>query len=185
MNDAPSRCARTQDASGPKRTATAPRGRRLPISLAMALAAMAIALVGAIPVAQAATGGASSFEAAPPAPTPTETAATAEAGGELAFGPTRWAGASWYGPGLWGRSTACGEVLQPTTIGVAHKTLPCGTTVRFTYHGQTVIAPVIDRGPYVKGRAWDLTAAAAEAIGLESAGVGKVRYQVATTYARP
>jgi hypothetical protein len=187
MNDAHSRCARTQDASGSDWTVTAPRGRRLSTSLALALATAAIAVLGAIPVAQAATGGASGFEPPAPAPTtpaPTETAATAEAGGELAFGPTRWAGASWYGPGLWGRSTACGELLEPTTIGVAHKTLPCGTTVRFTYHGRTVIAPVIDRGPYIKGRAWDLTAAAAEAIGLESAGVGKVRYQVATTYAR-
>jgi rare lipoprotein A (peptidoglycan hydrolase) len=133
-------------------------------------------MLGAIPVANAATGGASDYE--PTAPT----TATGEA---VAFGPMRYAGASWYGPGLWGRSTACGVVLRPTTVGVAHKTLPCGTMVRFVYLGRTVTAPVIDRGPYVRGRAWDLTAATSEALGFESAGVGRVGYQVPVEYARP
>jgi peptidoglycan lytic transglycosylase len=134
---------------------------------------VALAVFGAIPVAQAATGGASGYEAAAPS-----------SGEEVAFGPVRYAGASWYGPGLWGRSTACGVTLRPTTIGVAHKSLPCGTVVRFVYEGRTVTAPVIDRGPYVKGRAWDLTAAASEALGLEAAGVARIGYQVALEYAR-
>ena len=64
------------------------------------------------------------------------------------------------------QQTACGQTLRPTTIGVAHRNLPCGTMVKFVYEGQAVIAPVIDRGPYVKGRAWDLTAAASEALEL-------------------
>jgi rare lipoprotein A (peptidoglycan hydrolase) len=142
--------------------------------IALALTATVLAGCAAIPGAQAATGGAAGYEAAAP---------SAE-GAEIAFGPTRYAGASWYGPGLWGKTTACGVILRPTTIGVAHKTLPCGTTVRFIYHGHTVTAPVIDRGPYVKGRAWDLTAAASEALGLEEAGVARVGYQVAVEYAR-
>jgi peptidoglycan lytic transglycosylase len=142
------------------------------VRTAIAVAATALAGLAAIPVAQAATGGASGYEAAVPS------------GEEVAFGPVRYAGASWYGPGLWGRSTACGAVLRPTTIGVAHKTLPCGTMVRFVYEGRTITAPVIDRGPYVKGRAWDLTAAASEALGLESVGVARVGYQVAIEYAR-
>ena len=54
--------------------------------------------------------------------------------------------------------------------------------VKFVYHGHAVVAQVIDRGPYVKGRAWDLTAAASEA--LEFEGVGMVRYAVAISYAR-
>ena len=95
----------------------------------------------------------------------------------------RIAGASWYGPGLYGHQTACGQTLRPNTLGVAHKTLPCGTTVKFVYHGHALITQVIDRGPYVKGRAWDLTAAASEALGFE--GVGKVRYAIALEYARP
>lgn len=151
---------------------------QLRLRTALAVAATALACLGAIPVAQAATGGASGYEATAPS-------GEASSGEEIAFGPVRYAGASWYGPGLWGRSTACGAILRPATIGVAHKTLPCGTMVRFTYEGRTVTAPVIDRGPYIRGRAWDLTAAASEAIGFESAGVGKVAYQVAIEYARP
>ena len=65
---------------------------------------------------------------------------------------------SWYGPGAYGQRTACGEALTPTLVGVAHRTLPCGTLVAFRWNGRTVIAPVVDRGPYVDGRLWDLTA---------------------------
>ncbi len=87
--------------------------------------------------------------------------------------------ASWYGPGLYGNGTACGKVtLRPTTIGLAHKTLPCGTRVLIGFRGKYIIAPVIDRGPYIAGRTWDLTAAAAKAVGLTSAGVGTVRHAI-------
>ncbi len=121
--------------------------------------------------AQAATGGAATSYGASPA------------GEDLAFSPLRSAGASWYGPGLWGNKTACGQTLRPSTLGVAHRNLPCGTAVKFVYHGRALITQVIDRGPYVKGRAWDLTAAVSEA--LEFDGVGMVRYAVALDYARP
>ena len=87
--------------------------------------------------------------------------------------------ASWYGPGLYGNGTACGKVtLRPRTIGLAHKTLPCGTRVLIGFRGKYIIAPVIDRGPYIRGRTWDLTAAAAKAVGLTSAGVGNVRHAI-------
>ena len=87
--------------------------------------------------------------------------------------------ASWYGPGLYGNGTACGKVtLRPTTIGLAHKTLPCGTRVLIGFRGKYIIAPVIDRGPYIAGRTWDLTTAAAKAVGLISAGVGNVRHAI-------
>jgi rare lipoprotein A (peptidoglycan hydrolase) len=65
---------------------------------------------------------------------------------------------SWYGPGMYGHRTACGYALTTTIIGVANRTLPCGTLVTFRYNGRTVTAPVIDRGPYVSGRTWDMTA---------------------------
>ena len=130
-----------------------------------------IALVGA-GSAQAATGGASMAYGGA---SPTEE--------EIAFGPYRSAGASWYGPGLWGNQTACGQTLRPRTLGVAHRSLPCGTAVKFAYKGRALVTQVIDRGPYVKGRAWDLTAAAGEALGFE--GVGMVRYAIAVEYARP
>jgi rare lipoprotein A len=144
--------------------------RRLRWAASFALLALLALGVGS---AQASTGGAASAAFGGSSPE----------GEELAFNPFRTAEASWYGPGLYGNKTACGQVLRPTTIGVAHKTLPCGTTVKFVYHGHALITQVIDRGPYVKGRAWDLTTAASEALGLE--GVGMVRYAVAINLARP
>ena len=72
--------------------------------------------------------------------------------------------ATYYGPGLYGNRTACGSVLTPTTVGVAHRTLPCGTRIEFYYAGRTVTVPVIDRGPFVRGVYWDLTAAVARSL---------------------
>jgi rare lipoprotein A len=149
----------------------APRPKRRSPRLrwvAASLAALVI-LAGGAGSAQAAPGGASPIVSSP-------------AGQELVFSPFRSAGASWYGPGLYGNKTACGQILRATTIGVAHRSLPCGTMVKFVYNGHALVAPVIDRGPYVKGRAWDLTAAASEA--LEFEGVGMVHYAIATSFAR-
>jgi hypothetical protein len=75
---------------------------------------------------------------------------------------------SWYGPGFYGHNGACGMIpggLQPTTIGVAHRTLPCGTRVTFRYNGRTVTTMVVDRGPYVAGRTWDMTKGLCMALG--------------------
>jgi hypothetical protein len=81
----------------------------------------------------------------------------------------RLAEASWYGGegGL-----ACGGWLTSATMGVANKTLPCGTLVTLRYEGRTVCVPVIDRGPFVAGREYDLTEATKRALGFE--GVGEV-----------
>jgi hypothetical protein len=65
--------------------------------------------------------------------------------------------ATWYGPGFYGNSTACGQTLQRDTIGVAHRSLPCGTKVTLNYRGKYVRARVIDRGPYGSDANWDLT----------------------------
>lgn len=80
------------------------------------------------------------------------------------------AGATWYGRGWYGRRTACGQTLRPTLMGVAHKTLPCGTRVSFLYEGRTITVPVIDRGPFGAGLSWDLTTAAADELGFLAAG---------------
>ena len=79
----------------------------------------------------------------------------------------RLAGASWYGPG---GSLACGGTLTAGTLGVAHKTLPCGTMVRLHLGTRTVRVPVIDRGPYVAGRDFDLTPATKRALGFGDIG---------------
>jgi peptidoglycan lytic transglycosylase len=135
---------------------------------ALCLAVLLALMAGAATGAKASPGGAASTASAP--------------GADLAFSPFRYAGASWYGPGLWGNKTACGATLRRGTLGVANKTLPCGTAVKLVYHGRALVTRVIDRGPYVKGRAFDLTQAASEALGFE--GVGRLRYAVALSYAR-
>ena len=84
----------------------------------------------------------------------------------------RHAHASYYGPGLYGNGVACGGTLMPATMGVAHKTLPCGTEVKLRYRGRTATVPVIDRGPYVPGRDYDLTEAVKERLGFP--GIGTV-----------
>jgi rare lipoprotein A len=82
----------------------------------------------------------------------------------------RQAGASYYGPGLYGNGVACGGTLMPGTLGVANKTLPCGTMVKIRYHGQHITVPVIDRGPYVAGRDYDLTEATRDRLGFPGVG---------------
>lgn len=145
------------------------------LNRALALAAFLLIAVGGVSVAQAATGGASSFAGF---------GGSSPAGEELTFtSPMRTAGASWYGGrAMWGRHTACGQTLHRSTLGVANKTLPCGTTVKFVYRGHVLVTRVIDRGPYVRGRAWDLTEAASKVLGLR--GVGRVHYAVALESAR-
>jgi rare lipoprotein A len=73
----------------------------------------------------------------------------------------RYAQASWYGPGLYGNHLGCGGTLGYSTIGVANKSLPCGTRLTLRHDGRTLRVRVIDRGPYVAGRQFDLTAATA------------------------
>jgi rare lipoprotein A len=51
-------------------------------------------------------------------------------------------------------------------VGVANRTLPCGTLVKVTYAGHSLTVPVLDRGPYADGASWDLTSGAAEALGI-------------------
>jgi rare lipoprotein A len=73
--------------------------------------------------------------------------------------------ASWYGPGFYGNRTACGQAFSAEIVGVAHRTLPCGTKIRLTSpSGVTLVAPVIDRGPFVAGRSLDLSHALREAL---------------------
>jgi rare lipoprotein A len=147
------------------------RPQRLARWVSLFLAMATIALTAAS--AQASTGGAS-----------TAAAGSAQAGGGIAFAPMKWAGATWYGPGLYGRHTACGQVLGPHTVGVAHRSLPCGTTVKLAYHGHSIVTQVIDRGPYSRGNSWDLTLAAARALDFEKVGADRIGYAVALEYAR-
>ena len=84
----------------------------------------------------------------------------------------RRAAVSWYGPGLYGNALSCGGRLEPGTLGVAHKTLPCGSHVTLRRGHRVVRVTVVDRGPFVAGREFDLTAATRAR--LHFAGVGSV-----------
>jgi rare lipoprotein A (peptidoglycan hydrolase) len=92
--------------------------------------------------------------------------------------PGRWytSVASFYGAPLFGNGVACGGILHPWTLGVANKTLPCGTKVLFRYGSRAIQVKVIDRGPYVAGREWDLTAATA--VALHFPGLGPIQWRI-------
>ncbi len=86
----------------------------------------------------------------------------------------RDANASWYGPGLYGNRLGCGGTLTAGRLGVAHKSLPCGSKITLRHGGRVLRVPVIDRGPYVGGREFDLTAATARRLGFHGHGAIQV-----------
>ena len=101
------------------------------------------------------------------------------AAGAIDKNPWRWDGnVSWYGPDFYGRRTACGFAMTKTLLGVAHRTLPCGTRITFRNpaNGRTLTLPVVDRGPYVSGRDWDLTGGACLALNHCYTGAFEWRY---------
>ena len=87
---------------------------------------------------------------------------TATAAPDFALTVFSRAKATWYGPGFYGHTTACGQKLTRSLLGVAHRRLPCGTQVKLLYHGRSITVPVVDRGPFANGARLDLTSATAE-----------------------
>ncbi len=85
--------------------------------------------------------------------------------------------ASFYGNES-GRRTASGQRFNQEAMTAAHRSLPFGTKLRVTHGGRSVIVTINDRGPFVRGRVLDLSAGAARAIGLTSAGVGRITAEV-------
>jgi rare lipoprotein A len=88
--------------------------------------------------------------------------------------------ASWYGEKFHGRLTASGEAYDMNALTAAHRKLPFGTVVRVTskVNGRSVTVRINDRGPFVKGRLIDLSAAAAARIGMQDEGVVEVKIEV-------
>ena len=83
--------------------------------------------------------------------------------------------ATLYGPGFYGHKTACGVKLTKQTVGVANRTLKCGTKVAIYYRGHTMVVPVIDRGPYANHADWDLTMVTGKQVGMtETERIGAV-----------
>jgi rare lipoprotein A (peptidoglycan hydrolase) len=116
----------------------------------LALAAIAACLAAPTLDASADTGGATAGSTPTPARAPIHTTGVA----------------TWFGPGFYGKQTACGQTLTPSVIGVANRTLPCGTLVQVSYKGHALTVPVLDRGPYGHSADWDLTAGAAQALDI-------------------
>jgi rare lipoprotein A len=85
--------------------------------------------------------------------------------------------ASYYGNES-GSRTASGQRFNQNAMTAAHRSLPFGTKLRVTHGGRSVVVTVNDRGPFIRGRVLDLSTAAARAVGLTSAGVGRVVAEV-------
>jgi rare lipoprotein A (peptidoglycan hydrolase) len=134
--------------------------RNRPTTALALLAALALAASAASPVLEAYASSSPGGAAAPAPPAPT--------GAVSAKHKIHSSGiATWFGPGFYGKKTACGQTLTPGVVGVANRTLPCGTLVKVSYAGHILTVPVLDRGPYSHiGADWDLTAGAAEALGI-------------------
>lgn len=150
----------------PNRTTSRTRSRLVAALVGLGLGLLVGLLVDLTPEA----------DGAPTAPTPRRAAPTTVA--------------SCYGPGLYGNPTANGTILRPSTVGIAHRTLPLGTVVRIGagIPGRTAEVRVIDRGPYHRDprtgrydRTWDVTERLAQVLGFRSCrswGVRKVRVVV-------
>jgi rare lipoprotein A len=85
--------------------------------------------------------------------------------------------ASFYGNES-GRKTASGQRFDQNALTCAHRSLPFGTKLRVTHGDRSVVVTVNDRGPFVRGRVLDLSTAAARAVGITTAGVGRVTAEV-------
>ena len=132
----------------------------------------ALTLISAL-IACGVTGCATTVHRPSPPPVPSHPSISATS-------PSQIGVASWYGPGFEGRRTASGERFHSQELTAAHRSLPLGSHVTVTNlaNGRSVRVRIIDRGPYVRGRAIDLSRGAARKVGLERRGVGRVRITV-------
>jgi rare lipoprotein A len=92
--------------------------------------------------------------------------------------------ASWYGPGFEGRHTASGVIFWSRLRIIAHKTLPFGTKVQVRWHGRRVVGLVLDRGPFVRGRSFDLSMSMADRLGVTKLGKAVLEFRVLGTVPR-
>lgn len=87
--------------------------------------------------------------------------------------------ASWYGPGFQGKETASGETFNQKEMTAAHPSLPMGTKAKVTNleNDKKVEVIINDRGPFVKNRVIDLSAAAAKKLDMKKDGTSQVKIE--------
>ena len=145
---------------------------------AIAGLACTAALLAAAPVASAQTGGDSRRHGG----------TTTEPTAQPSSAPGSWTvykAATWYGPGFWGKLDRLRRHPDADHDRSGARKLPCGTQVTFTYNGASVTATVIDRGPFHKGYAWDLTKKTAKRLGFLAVGAGPIEATVTPPRRRP
>jgi rare lipoprotein A len=88
--------------------------------------------------------------------------------------------ASWYGPGFVGNRTSCGQVYNQWALTAASPNLPCGTELRLTnpQNSRSIVVTVTDRGPFVRGRALDVSRGVARQLGFEQLGLARLRVEI-------
>lgn len=97
-----------------------------------------------------------------------------------AFAKSGMASVSYYAHAFHGKTQANGKPFNMHAMTTAHKSLPFGTKVRMTNikNGKSVVVTVTDRGPYIAGRAFDLSMAAFKKIAPLGQGTAKVKYEI-------
>lgn len=87
--------------------------------------------------------------------------------------------ASWYGKQFHGKKTAIGEIYDMYAMTAAHPTmeLPSYAKVTNLANGRSVIVRVNDRGPFIGGRAIDMSYAAAVKLGYQKKGTTRVKIE--------
>lgn len=94
--------------------------------------------------------------------------------------------ASWYGPGFHANKTANGERYDQNELTAAHRTLQMPSLVKVTNldNGRSVVVRVNDRGPFARGRIMDVSAKAAELLGMVRTGTARVKLELLANESR-
>lgn len=126
------------------------------------------------------SGCASDQSSSKPAPTAAELKAAVETKPAAETAKATEGRATWYGPGLYGKKTASGDVLKEGTMTAAHSSLPLGTEVKVTRldTDESVTVVINDRKPYKEGTVIDLAHGAADALDIDDDGTANVSIEV-------
>jgi rare lipoprotein A len=94
--------------------------------------------------------------------------------------PYQYTKVSWYGNEFNGELTASGKIFNSNNLVAAHRKLPFGTKVKIINinNNKSVIVTIIDRGPFIKSRDFDLSEAAFNSIANLNKGIINIKYLI-------